>query len=88
MLYINLNTYLSQLKAIENSKPAGAKRLKVPNITELAEAIGLHQTSLSRIANNRISHLNLEVGNKIIDELRRRGFEMRVTDLLVYREDN
>jgi hypothetical protein len=87
MLYINLNTYLSQLKAIENSKPAGAKRREVPTITELAEAIELHQTSLSRIANNRISHFNLEVGNKIINELRRRGFEMQVTDLLVYREE-
>jgi DNA-binding Xre family transcriptional regulator len=82
-MYINLDTYLSQLKAVESTKPKGERR-HVPSLSELAEAIGMHQTSLSRLANNKINQLSLETGDKIITEMRHRGFPMQVTDLLAY----
>jgi hypothetical protein len=84
-MYIILETYLSNLKAIESTKPAD-KRNHVPSLSELAGSIGMHQTSLSRIANNKVGQLSLETGSKIIAEMRRRGFQMGVTDLVAYRE--
>lgn len=82
-MYINLKTYLSNLEAVESTKPKGERR-HVPSITELAESIGMHQTSLSRLANNKINQLALGTGDKIITEMRRRGFAMQETDLIVY----
>ena len=82
-MYINLETYLSELKAVESSRPEEHRR-KVPSLSELAESIGMHQTTLSRIANNKVSQLSLETGDKIITEMRRRGFPMKVDNLIVY----
>lgn len=83
-MYINFESYLSNLKAIESSKP-GPQRRKVPSITELAKSIGMHQTTMSRLINNQVSQLSLETGDRIITEMRRRGFPMQVTDLVTYR---
>ena len=85
-MYINLNTYLSHLKAIESRK-AKEVRKKVPSLSELASSIGMHQTSLSRLANNKVNQLTLDTGGKIIAEMRRRGFPMQITDLIDYRDD-
>ena len=82
-MYINLNTYLSRLKALESTKPKEERR-HVPSLSELAESIGMHQTSLSRLANNKVGQLSLETGDKIMTEMRRRGFQMEVTDLVAY----
>lgn len=82
-MYINLKTYLSNLEAIESTKPK-EERAHVPSITELADSIDMHQTSLSRLANNKISQLALDTGDKIITEMRRRGFPMKESDLIAY----
>jgi DNA-binding Xre family transcriptional regulator len=86
-LFINLDAYLSQLKAVESTKPKGERR-HIPSLSELAESIGMHQTSLSRLANNKVEQLNLETGDKIITEMRRRGFQMTVEDLIAYIPSN
>jgi DNA-binding Xre family transcriptional regulator len=84
-MYINLKTYLSSLEAIERSRPAN-ERKQVPNLSELARSLGMHQTSINRIANNQVNQLSLETADKIITEMRKRGFLMQVGDLLAYRE--
>lgn len=85
-MYVVLNEYLSRLSSIEARKPKGERR-HVPSLTELAESVGIHRTILSRVANNRQLNLNLDVGSKIISEMRRRGFQMDTTDLVIYREE-
>lgn len=82
-MYINLKTYLSNLEAMESTKPKG-ERAHVPSISELADSIKMHQTSLSRLANNKINQLTLDTGDKIITEMRRRGFPMQERDLITY----
>jgi hypothetical protein len=82
-MYININSYLNHLKAIESTKPENERR-SVPTLTELAELAEVHQTTLSRIAGNKVGELNLKVFDVTITELRRRGFSADVSDLLVY----
>jgi DNA-binding Xre family transcriptional regulator len=84
-MYINLEAYLSQLKAIEKMKPEDQRR-KVPTLSELADCLGMHKTSIIRLSNNKVKQLSLETGDKIIAEMRRRGFPMEVGDLIVYHE--
>jgi len=79
-MIINLKTYLATLKQNEGSN--------VPSLRELAHSIGMNEVSFSRIANNKINQLTLEVGDKIIGEMRRRGFNMQVSDLLMYQDDS
>lgn len=85
-MYVNLKSYLSKLKAVERGKPKDRQRV-VPSLAEIARSIDMHQTSLSRLANNQVNQLNLETGAKIITEMRERGFDMDVSDLLVYVEN-
>lgn len=82
-IIITIKPYLQTLKA-EQSK--SETPLKVPNLRELAEAIGLSEKHFLRYANNQIKEHNLEVYAKTIAELRRRGFDTDVGDLLRYVE--
>ena len=85
-MYITLKTYLSRLEEIESRKPEN-ERTPVPNLSELARGLGMHQTSINRLANNQVNQLNLKTGAKIIHEMRRRGFPMKTTDLVEFRDD-
>lgn len=82
-MYINLTSYLSELKAIESTRPASQRR-KVPSLSEIARLAGIHQTTISRIAGNKVGELNLKVCDVAITELRRRGFPADVSNILVY----
>lgn len=84
-MYINLKSYLTNLEAIESTRPTGDRR-DVPSLSELARCIDMHQVQINRIANNQVKQLSLETGDKIITEMRRRGFDMQVQDLVAYRE--
>lgn len=84
-MYITLKRYLTRLEEIESRKPE-EERKHVPNLSELAKSLKMHQTSISRLANNQISQLNLDTGDRIISEMRRRGFSMQTTDLVEYRD--
>lgn len=83
-MYIALRSYIERLNAIENSKPKEQRR-HVPTMKELAEEVGIHQVTMSDIANSNIRQLNLETGGRIITAMRRFGFPMTVSDLLEYR---
>ncbi len=84
-LYINLKSYLSTLEAIESTKPESQKK-HIPSLSELADSLGMHKTSIIRLANNKVSQLSLETGDRIITEMRQRGFPMEIGNLLVYQE--
>ena len=83
-MYITLKSYLDRLEALERSRPASQRR-DVPSIGELAKELGIHRVTLSNIANGNIRQLDLETGGRIITALRRRGFEMDVSDMIAYR---
>ena len=83
-MYIVLKSYLDGLEASERSKPETQRR-KVPTIGDLATELGIHRVTLSNIVNGNIAQLNLELGGRIITAMRRRGFKMTETDLIVYR---
>ncbi|RMG89292.1 MAG: hypothetical protein D6706_21655 [Chloroflexi bacterium] len=82
---VNLKPYLAHLELEERAKPEEQRR-PIPTLAELAEVVKLHRLSFYRIANNQISKLDLDVLAGIIAELRRRGFDTDVGDVLVYRE--
>lgn len=83
-MYIRLKSYLDELAAAEEAKPE-AQRRQVPTMKEIAEAVDYNPVSMSRLATGKIRSLNLELASKIIDEVRRWGFPMETTDLVVYR---
>ena len=84
-MVVVFGAYLRHLKASENSKPAD-KRRAVPTMKELAEELGIHQMTLSDIANSRVELLNLTIAARLIAAMRRRGFPMKIGDLLEYQE--
>jgi hypothetical protein len=83
-MYIALKSYLGHLDALERSKPPSTRRA-VPTVGELAEELGIHRVTLSNIINGNIQQLDLKTGGRIITALRRRGFEMNVSDFIAYR---
>jgi DNA-binding Xre family transcriptional regulator len=82
---INLKPFLSSLELEEKAQQPDQRRA-VPTLTELAEIVGMHRTPFYRIANNRVSKLDLDTLAGIIAELRRRGFDVDISDMLVYRD--
>ncbi len=83
-MYVTLKEYLSRMETLERTRPDGQRR-SVPSIVELAKAVGIHPITMSDIANNHVIRFNLHTGAAIMDEMRRRGFPMDVSDLLAYR---
>lgn len=78
MVYITLNSYL------QSEREKGAK---TPSVSALARDIGMHQVTLSRLANNQVKQLNLNTANKIIMAMRKRGFKMELSDLIKFKQD-
>lgn len=85
-LIVVIDSYLAKLRALENDKPFEQRRA-VPTQTELAETVGMTQSGLSKIFNNRVDAVSRDTLSKILAELRRRGFDTQVSDVLVYVED-
>ena len=82
---IVLKSYLARLEDEERYRPANERR-QVPTITALADEINMSRPQLSRIFNGDVKSINLEIGSKIMAAIRKRGFDMRVTDMLEYRD--
>ncbi len=81
-IIVTLKSYLNELKEVESAKDTPKP---VPTVTELAKTIGIHQSSLSKIANNRIGKVDRRLLAAIIHHLRAAGFEETdVSDLLRY----
>jgi transcriptional regulator with XRE-family HTH domain len=62
-IIVTLKSYLNELKEIETAK--GTPK-PVPTVTELAKAVGINQSSLSKIANNRIGKVDRQLLAKIM----------------------
>ncbi len=82
-MIVTLKSYLDTLEELERLKPERDRR-KVPTLTELAAAAGIHKGSMSRIVNGQVRYLSFEVGSAILDELNRRGFSSDITDIVSY----
>ncbi len=87
MVKIVLKDYLEKLNAIEVMKPKGEAKKQVPTISELAKKTGLHRGSLYRIAHQPASALHFKTANSIIKAMREFGFDMQISDLVTYEED-
>lgn len=83
MVRICLKEYLEKLYAREVLKRKEQRRM-VPSMDKLAELAGLHRGSLNRIANNHGKALRFETANAIIGTMNNLGFDMEISDLIIY----
>jgi DNA-binding Xre family transcriptional regulator len=83
-LTVVLNDYLDILRGEQAAKPP-QERISVPNLGELAEGAGLHRVTVTNLANNHAKQINVETISAVVNELRRRGFAVKVQDILDFR---
>lgn len=83
MVRVCLKEYLEKLQAREILREKGQKR-EVPSMDRLAELAGLHRGSLNRIANNHGKALRFDTANAIIRTMNDLGFDMKLSDLVIY----
>ena len=76
-LLFTINEYLAEIK----TRNGGAD---VPEKQELADVLGLHPASFSRLASNKTRGPNREQVETLLNEFRRRGFDTKPCDLLRY----
>jgi len=84
MVYIRLKEYLKELEKVESLKEG--IRLQVPTIADISRDANIHYTTMNRIANQRARRLDFNTAEKIIRSVRRRGFDMQMSDLITFRE--
>lgn len=80
-IVLSLEKLLSRLETDELDKPPG-KRREIPSIPELAEAAGVHRVTMYNLVKGKVKQVNLELLSAIMSELRKRGFEVEVADML------
>ncbi len=71
---------LAELEAQELGKRRSARN--VPSIPELARAAGVSRGTMYNLVKGDVKHVSLDLLAAIINELRRRGFEVDLTHLL------
>ena len=81
VIQLAIEQLLSQLEAEELQKPP-LQRREVPNIPTLAEAANVHRATMYNLVKGNVKHVNLESLSAVYNELRRRGFEVEIGDLL------
>ncbi len=82
-MYITLKAYLGRISAEERSRIG--QRRHVPSMDELATLVGIHPVTMSNLVNGKVKLLNLDLGGRIITELRKLGFDTAVDDVIAYR---
>ncbi len=80
-LFIKFGWYLRQLEADEYMKPVDQQRT-IPSLAELARVTGFASSSIARMARGDIAYLNLELCYAVLTEMRRRGFDIQITDII------
>jgi DNA-binding Xre family transcriptional regulator len=85
-IHVTLKDCLRRLELIELGKPAHERR-PVPNVTELADAAGVSRNAMSNLVNNNRQRIDLSILEGVVQELRRRGFEVDVADLFAIRQN-
>lgn len=82
-LHISFKSYLTGLQSQEELKPE-AQRRHVPTVKELAEVAQVHEVTLHNIVNGKVTRLNMETVQTVLDEMWRRGFEPQLSDFIRY----
>ena len=82
-MFVSFGPYLKKLDAIERAKPESERR-SIPSLRELADATNSNRSTLSRLYRGDIVTFNIRLAGAIIREMRRRGFDMQITDLIDY----
>ena len=82
VIQLAIEPLLKRLEAEEALKPASQRR-EVPNIPALAAVAGVHRGTMFNIVKGNVKQVNLEILSVIFNELRRRGFDVKVSDLLI-----
>ena len=82
-MFVTFGAYLDNLKTQEKLKPP-TQRQPVPTLKDLAEAVGVHQVTLTNIATGHIERLSLDVARRVMDEMWRLGFKPEITDFIKY----
>lgn len=80
---ITFKTYIDDLERAERRK-AESERRAIPTMEEIAQVVNVHPVSFSRIVNNNVKRLNLDLVGRVIAFMRGRGFDMQTTDFLDY----
>ena len=83
-MIVTLERHLAILKESERAKPKEQRR-RVPSYAALAIAAGVDTATISRLARGEIESLKLQTGAAILDELRARGFDSDLNDILAYK---
>lgn len=79
MIKITVKEHLKELEAQEGRRLGGRQ---VPSIPDLAKAVGVTRATIYNF--EKVRNLNLELLDKIIVELRGRGFDTNLEDVLMY----
>ena len=79
MVRIKLKSYLQKL--IDEGHD------NVPTIADISKDTGLYYTGLNRMVNHHTTQLRFDTATKIIDAVRKRGFDMQISDLIDYVSD-
>ena len=83
LIKVVLKEYLDDLRAQEQHKPVHRRRV-LPTISELAEAAQVSKPAVNDLLNNANRGINREILGQAIQLLRGRGFQVDVSDLVVY----
>jgi hypothetical protein len=78
---VALDHYLASLEASETAK-LPEKRRQVPSVAELAKAAGINRATLYNLIGNKTRSVNLDVLGAVVSELRQRGFEVDISDVI------
>ena len=78
-----IREYLNKLQEQENQKPASERR-SIPTVREMAAAADLSKTGFINFTQNRTNSIRRHVVDSIITQLRERGFDTDINDLVVY----
>ncbi len=87
-LEVTLYKYYARLVANEYEKPPHERRA-IPTYVELSKEIGVSKMTMSRLFSDSssVKRLNLDIVDRLMKAMKRRGFEMDVNDVIVYVED-
>ena len=82
VIQLAIEPLLKRLEAEESLKPA-LQRREVPSIPALAIVAGVHRGTMYNLVKGNVKQVNLEILSVIFNELRRRGFDVKVSDILI-----
>lgn len=79
VVQLTLDAFLSRLEAEVKGNPRDKR--DVPSIPELAEAAGVSRGAMYNLVKGHVKHVNLELLTAVVNELRRRDFEVELDDV-------